>query len=248
MQDLHDIGYESLFFNTTKKSTGNESKDSLKSTNNVELPKTFTTRKGQLLIFSEDYTSASEKSFLHSKKSHHNNNNKATRAVDKLYASLDSESLKSINTTNELRKNILQFGMNTHDLERSNTIDSWTLYDKKKSQSKRETDETSQKIRPGYSAKRYFVNVTKRWKPELLDDLYKHGKIRTSQNGIDTNDIGSSFRRINDDLSRIPPAYRFEPNWASLSYEDLLKGYRFYRVKSSKPHKNSIISKMIFFF
>ena len=88
-----------------------------------------------------------------------------------------------------------------------------------------------EKIRPGFSAKRYLANWSKHWRPELYDNLFKAGKLH-EENLFESSEVLPNIKhRIDDNLSRIPPAYRIQPYWLSMSVKPL-KGYRFYRANS----------------
>lgn len=197
----------------------------------MNLPKTFTTRKGPLLLFSEDSRVQSD------------------LLGDSSMMSKQSEinlELKSLKTTRNLRKSILEFGGNveynenlneltqsnetsdTFEMEREKTLATFSLFKEIKSID----DQQFEKIRPGFSAKRYLSNWTRHWRPELFENLAKNGRIKEETLFESIPDsIPNSKQRIDDDISRVPPVYRINRKWLTMAVQPL-KGYRFYRVKT----------------
>ena len=87
------------------------------------------------------------------------------------------------------------------------------------------------KIRPGYSAKRYLSSLARHLGARVLGRLTVGGQIR-EENLFEASEASPAVRRrIDDDLSRVPPAYRIQRQWVSFNLI-ALKGYRFYRTKS----------------
>ena len=83
------------------------------------------------------------------------------------------------------------------------------------------------RINRGYSARRYLSNWTKHWDQKLLNNLIKDGKI-TEETIFEQGAINKhKKKRLNDDLSSIPPAYRIH----RLFTPGNLKGYRFFKVQ-----------------
>ena len=121
---------------------------------NIELktlPKTYTTRKGELCIFSEDLNSAD-----------------------------NNDGSKFSSSIRDFRRNVLDFGTKSSPplfSSREDTIDSFShllteqdlglsyYYDK---------------VRPGYSAKRYLAHWTRNWKPDLINK-FDHILIKNVQ-------------------------------------------------------------------
>ncbi len=178
-----------------------------------------------------------------------NNNDKTVQ--------LECSELKTIRN---LRKSILEFG--SHQIirqkefeedtytkftfERQNTIESFSFFKEHKLKYNINDDDIQfDKIRPGYSAKRYLSNLTKHWEPEVINKLTVQGRIK-EENFYEPNESQPTIRqRIDDDLSRVPPAYRIQRKW--LSYNIMpLKGYRFFRVKSGLFTSGDILSKKFF--
>jgi hypothetical protein len=85
------------------------------------------------------------------------------------------------------------------------------------------------RINRGYSARRYLSNWTKNWDQKLLNNLIKDGKI-SEETIFEQNIVNKQKKkRLNDDLSAIPPAYRIHRHW--LFTPGNLKGYRFFKVQ-----------------
>ncbi|CAF0829746.1 unnamed protein product [Brachionus calyciflorus] len=176
----------------------------------LHLPKTFTTRKGPLILFSEEL------------------NNDLVDGLSPKQKNSNHTNDRPIKTFGDLKRSILEFG--------SNETDDWLRFDNIKENHSDENLVYLEKIRPGFSAKRYLSNWSRKWKPELLENLTKGGSIK-EENLFETNEQAPhSKQRINDDLSRVPPAYRLQDKWLSMNIP-ALKGYRFYRVESTLSDK-----------
>jgi hypothetical protein len=147
---------------------------------------------------------------------------------------------QSFITIGELRKSILKFPTlnNFEDFnndisehfEREGTLETMTMLKfNNNNQQFAQNDRMFDKIRPGYSAKRYLSSWTKHWQPQLFEKLTKQGQLKV-ENLFEPNEIMPNLRhRIDDNLSRIPPAYRIPKHWLSINVAPL-KGYRFYRI------------------
>lgn len=114
-----------------------------------------------------------------------------------------------------------------------------------------ETELTAQdvklkRINRGYSARRYLSNWTKHWDQKLLNNLIKDGKIN-EETIFEPNAIHKQKKkRLNDDLSAIPPAYRIHRHW--LFTPGNLKGYRFFKVQDyylTKTFKGKYFKKCL---
>lgn len=194
------------------------------------MPKTYLTKKGPLLLFSED--SIIEPDFFPDN----------DRTVQ-----FESSNLK---TMRNLRKSILEFGSRhmtsfnknlAHEEEvyaakmtfdRENTLDSFSFFrGHKLNCNNLNEDFQFDKIRPGYSAKRYLSNLTRHMAPNVMSKLTIAGQIR-EENLFEQSEIHPTVRqRIDDDLSRVPPAYRIQRQWMAFNLIPM-EGYRFYRTKS----------------
>jgi len=140
-------------------------------------------------------------------------------------------------TISDFRKYVLDFDQNNDKyriysnsvkLERDNSI--LTL----NKESKMLGYELFDKIRPGFSAKRYLSNWARHWDPELVEKLSKKGYLK-EDSLFEKEQISEQYNlkhRLNDDLSRIPPAYRLQQQWFNLNVSSL-NGYRFYRVQNN---------------
>ena len=95
-------------------------------------------------------------------------------------------------------------------------------------------DARLKRINRGYSARRYLSNWTRHWDQKLLNNLIKDGKLN-EETIYESNEINSSNkqrkRRLDDDLSVIPPDYRIHRHW--LFTPGNLKGYRFFKVQDN---------------
>jgi hypothetical protein len=141
-----------------------------------------------------------------------------------------------IKTINELRTSILTFGDpsdNSIDIDtfssgggikRENTLAYLKFF-----KNKNTTKGLEEKIRPGFSAKRYLASWSKHWRPEIYDNLFKEGKLREETLYESSEILPHVKHRIDDNLSRIPPAYRLQHQWLAINVQPL-KGYRFYRA------------------
>jgi hypothetical protein len=195
------------------------------------LPKTYLTKKGPLLLFSED--SIIEPDFFPDN----------DRTVQ-----FESSDLKTISS---LRKSILEFGSKQvaafgknisqeeevyakMSFDRANTLDSFSFFREHKLNCHSLSEDFFQrdsKIRPGYSAKRYLSSLARRLGARVMSRLTVGGQIR-EENLFEASEANPAVRqRIDDDLSRVPPAYRIQRQWVSFNLI-ALKGYRFYRTKS----------------
>lgn len=121
----------------------------------LNLPKTFTTRKGPLLLFSED-SRVHANDFLGDAGGGLNNKQP------------ESNELKSFKTIRNLRRSILEFGnqrtaefiynrpvearTDSFVMERENTLETFSLF----KEIKPPDENQFEKIRPGFSAKRYL--------------------------------------------------------------------------------------------
>jgi hypothetical protein len=93
-----------------------------------------------------------------------------------------------------------------------------------------EQSELNQKrINRGFSARRYLSNWTRHWDEKLLDNLIKKGKLN-EESIYETKKISShpKRKRLNDDLSSIPLAYRINRNWLHATGD--LSGYTFFKA------------------
>jgi hypothetical protein len=72
---------------------------------------------------------------------------------------------------------------------------------------------------------------SKYWNPDLFNNLYEQGKLYEDNFYVKSTILPNVKHRINDDISKIPPAYRIQTQWLNLNIGSL-KGYKFFRTNS----------------
>lgn len=170
----------------------------------VHAHKTYTTRKGALLLYAEDLAL--------SYPSEHRP--KAKRK------SLEAEDSKYFNTMKDLRSAILSYG--AKDQQEDNVFMGFN-------NSKMNNFNSPRSVRPGFSAKRYLANWSKSWDDSILNYLRSEGHL-WDKNLFESNSVmPSMYRRINDDMSHVPPPYRVTRNML-ISPGDIVT-YEFYRIR-----------------
>lgn len=204
----------------------------------LSIPKTYSTKKGPLLLFSEE------------KKPKNNETN-------------DIFDNSSIKTVSDLQRNVLIYGLDKEKLitedsddeslnegdddDDDDTGDDYQMLSivnlSKQKLARNDSipqistgDIILKKINRGFSARRYLSNWTKTWDQKLLDSLIKDGKINQENLYEPKDALSRNKKRINDDLSAIPPAYRIHRHW--LFTPGNLKGYRFFKVQDYYMTKN----------
>lgn len=84
------------------------------------------------------------------------------------------------------------------------------------------------RINRGYSARRYLRNLTKNWDQNLLDSFIMDGKL--TEDTIYERDVKSSKKkRLEDDLSLRPQAYRFDKSWINATVD--MRSYKFMKAQ-----------------
>ncbi|XP_033114055.1 uncharacterized protein LOC117114495 [Anneissia japonica] len=165
--------------------------------------KTFTTRKGALLLYAEDLASA------------------GGGATDGKKKALEAEDSSLFSSTNEFCSAILSYGAKGNE-----TSPIFLNFVKGRS-----VLEASRSVRPGFSAKRYMANWSRSWDDSVLNKLRSNGNI-WDKNLFQPNAVNPSiYRRINDDLSQYPSPYHVTRSM--LLSPGGLQQYEFYRVKSN---------------
>ena len=91
------------------------------------------------------------------------------------------------------------------------------------------------RIQRGFSAKRYLNNLTKYWDQNVLDTFISDGKIKNVEKKKDK----LLKRKIEDDLTHWPQAYRIDQNWAYSAID--MKSYKF--LKSNEFNPNYLSSR-----
>ncbi|KAM9034343.1 uncharacterized protein KIAA2012 homolog [Sarcophilus harrisii] len=117
----------------------------------VSLPKTYSTRKGALILYSEDFAEPSWKQ-------------EEKKKGPRPYRHQKKRSGFALHTLKDLTAAILAYGSDGKDQKDQG----WQPYLHFLSKSHSQTE---QQIRPGYSAKRYFLSLFKNWTPGTLYKL-----------------------------------------------------------------------------
>ncbi|XP_048201697.1 uncharacterized protein KIAA2012 homolog [Perognathus longimembris pacificus] len=161
---------------------------------NLFLPKTFSTRKGALILYSEGLAMSSwpsqERRGPYRPKSHRKR--------------LDPE----LHTLQDLKKAILAYGRKQREQDIA-----WQPYLYFRSQP---GIQAQRQIQPGYSAKRYLRGLLRTWTPNTMYRLQYAGYIKDSVLLQDRINVPKN-RRPQQDLSSVPPKYHllpvFPPFW-----------------------------------
>ncbi|XP_071822805.1 uncharacterized protein [Apostichopus japonicus] len=170
----------------------------------IQAHKTYTTRKGALLLYAEDLALS-----YPSQNSHRRPRKKALEAEDSNYLS----------TMKDLRSAILSYG----GKEQSENVFMGF------SNSKMNSFNSPRTVRPGFSAKRYLANWSKSWDDSILNYLRSEGHL-WDKNLFESNSVlPSTYRRINDDMSQAPAPYRVTRNML-VSPGDIVS-YEYYRIR-----------------
>ena len=85
------------------------------------------------------------------------------------------------------------------------------------------TPKELKKIQRGYSAKRYLNDLTKHWDQSVLQTFVSDGKIKNVE-----RPTAAGKRKLSEDLSKWPQAYRVEQNWAQTAID--MKSYKFLKA------------------
>ncbi|XP_063412889.1 uncharacterized protein KIAA2012 homolog isoform X9 [Mytilus trossulus] len=192
-----------------------------KSQSSQEIPKTFTTRKGALLLYSEDQAHKVLSSHHDFKKARHRRPHPTEETLE-LSKSADELELK---TVDDLAKSILSFG------KREPTNDDTDIYLGfiHNTYGRRKKDLFERQIRPGFSAKRYLSLWTKSWDDNVLGKVISKGYL-TEKSLFYYNPLNPHLqRRLNDDMSHFPAPYKLMRSM--LMSPGSLSGYTFYRVR-----------------
>ncbi|XP_052234781.1 uncharacterized protein LOC127847142 isoform X2 [Dreissena polymorpha] len=190
--------------------TSSSSKDA------VHLPKTFTTRKGALLLFSEDMAHRTKKPKHHEK--HKSIGFYPDQDVTESTETLPSSADHDLKTVDDLAKSILSYG----------SFDEGKMNLKFLRKQRRRFDYERQ-IRPGFSAKRYLSTWTKTWDDTVLEKVISKGYLTEKSLFYYNPLLPHLSRRLNDDLSHYPTPYKLMRSM--LMSPGSLSGYTFYRVR-----------------
>ncbi|XP_029394891.1 uncharacterized protein KIAA2012 homolog isoform X3 [Mus pahari] len=151
---------------------------------NLFLPKTFSTRKGALILYSEGLAAS------------------AWTPRERRRGPRKKQDL-GLHTLQDLKEAILAYGRRKRKQDSA-----WRPYLYFRSKPERQTQ---RQIQPGYSAKRYLRGLLRTWPPDTMHRLQCAGHIRDSvllqdsQLGIPKN------LRPQQDLSGVPPKYHLLP-------------------------------------
>ncbi|XP_078324778.1 uncharacterized protein LOC111122773 isoform X11 [Crassostrea virginica] len=199
---------------TYEEPTFSISRTSKKSVQEINMPKTFTTRKGALLLFSEDMAHRQRHTHHHIRKSHMSFDDRESE----LSKSADEIDLR---TVDDLAKSILSFG--AQDTEKDDGVYLKFVHGRRK------RDYFDRQIRPGFSAKRYLSSWTKCWDDTVLEKVISKGYL-TEKSLFYYNPLMPHLqRRLNDDMSHYPTPYKLMRSM--LMSPGSLSGYTFYRIR-----------------
>ncbi|CAF0718314.1 unnamed protein product [Brachionus calyciflorus] len=230
-------------------------KSAFNSKKEINLPKTFTTKKGALILYSEELVTKKLNDDMPLSGRYQNDTNE----------SLDNFLSDDIpfKTVNDLQKNVLFYGLNKNNklpiIPKSESKleqpTSPTLLDRnylsilnmstKNLMSKSELDESILKfedasdlslkrINRGYSARRYLRNLTKNWDQDLLDTFISDGKL--NENTVyEKNMKTTRKKRAEDDLTMLPQAYTFDQSWVSTAID--MRSFKILKVTDQTAPK-----------
>nr|XP_022320401.1 calponin homology domain-containing protein DDB_G0272472-like isoform X24 [Crassostrea virginica] len=199
---------------TYEEPTFSISRTSKKPVQEINMPKTFTTRKGALLLFSEDMAHRQRHTHHHIRKSHMSFDDRESE----LSKSADEIDLR---TVDDLAKSILSFG--AQDTEKDDGVYLKFVHGRRK------RDYFDRQIRPGFSAKRYLSSWTKCWDDTVLEKVISKGYL-TEKSLFYYNPLMPHLqRRLNDDMSHYPTPYKLMRSM--LMSPGSLSGYTFYRIR-----------------
>nr|KAF6495472.1 hypothetical protein HJG63_007232 [Rousettus aegyptiacus] len=154
------------------------------------LPKTFSTRKGALILYSEGlaisaWTPEERRKGPYRCKGHRKR--------------LDLE----VHTLRDLKEAILAYGRKQREQDRA-----WQPYLHFRSPPE---SQAQRQIQPGYSAKRYLRGLLRTWPPDTMYRLQCAGYIKDSVLLQESHLTVPKNLRLQQDLSGVPPKYHFLP-------------------------------------
>ncbi|XP_039700397.1 uncharacterized protein KIAA2012 homolog [Pteropus medius] len=154
------------------------------------LPKTFSTRKGALILYSEGlaisaWTPEEKRKGPYRSKGHRKR--------------LDLE----VHTLRDLKEAILAYGRRQREQDRA-----WQPYLHFRSPPE---SQAQRQIQPGYSAKRYLRGLLRTWPPDTMYRLQCAGYIKDSVLLQESHLTVPKNLRPQQDLSGVPPKYHFLP-------------------------------------
>uniref|UniRef100_A0ABM5ENT6 Uncharacterized protein KIAA2012 homolog isoform X2 n=1 Tax=Pogona vitticeps TaxID=103695 RepID=A0ABM5ENT6_9SAUR len=150
------------------------------------LPKTYSTKTGALILYSEDLAKPSRK-WEEPKKS-------------KIRSRTKNQTLQiELHTLQDLAQAILAYG--AKKIRKSKKGCPWQPYLHFLNDPEIQTD---RQMRPGYSPKRYLLKLSQTWDPGLLQKLQREGYIRDP---LLLEEHSQDHRKRQQDLSAVPPKY-----------------------------------------
>ncbi|XP_063951892.1 titin homolog isoform X25 [Lytechinus pictus] len=179
----------------------------------VRVHKTYTTRKGALLLYAEDLALTSEEGANVKKRS------------------MEAEDTSYFNSISDLRNAVLSYGSSMKQQSFQPAASQMNpsqepflgFVHNKRSHGPYKT------VRPGFSAKRYLANWSRSWDDSILNYLRSEGHI-WDKNLFQQNVLAPNlYRRINDDLSHVPLPYRVTRNMLMSPGE--FESLEFYRIR-----------------
>ncbi|XP_072181258.1 uncharacterized protein [Diadema setosum] len=189
----------------------------------IRAHKTYTTRKGALLLYAEDLALTA---------SDGTGKNRSLEAEDSSY----------FNSISDLRNAVLSYGSSnarpqplppTAEHSPSSSVYLGFVHNKRAAGPYRT-------VRPGFSAKRYLANWSRSWDDSILNYLRSEGHI-WDKNLFQQNVLAPNlYRRINDDLSLIPMPYRVTRNMLVSPGE--FESLEFYRIRPDSAHSGHALT------
>ncbi|XP_025095236.1 uncharacterized protein LOC112564549 isoform X3 [Pomacea canaliculata] len=193
------------------------STQSIRDSYEFSLPKTFTTRKGALLLFSEDLALKAKEQEHQGRNQHYSQNVFSTSPED------DGTSIE-LKTVDDLAKSILHYGCRSYEDDKNKMYLKFIH---------RQREKWERQIRPGYSAKRYLSVWTRCWNSHVFETVVSKGYL-TERSLFSYNMLLPHLRRhlFHEDLSNMPQPYRLMKNM--LLSPGSMSGYTFYRSPTGK--------------
>ncbi|XP_032715953.1 uncharacterized protein KIAA2012 homolog [Lontra canadensis] len=160
------------------------------------LPKTFSTRKGALILYSEGLAVTAWTPEERRKGPHRPKGRRKRPGIE-------------LHTLQDLKKAILAYGRRQREQDRA-----WRPYLHFRSQPE---SQGQRQMQPGYSAKRYLRGLLRTWPPDTMYRLHCAGYIKDSVLLQDSQLNVPKNLRPQQDLSGVPPKYHllpvFPPFW-----------------------------------
>ncbi|CAK8673184.1 unnamed protein product [Clavelina lepadiformis] len=199
--------------------------------NLVPLHKTFLTRKGALLLFSEELA----KKNLEEERLQKERKNYPVEE-EQLVIDEDHDPLtESLKTCNDLSYAILSYGRKPDYRRRGDDLFLRFAHEPKGAFSER-------RIRPGFSPKRYISTWSKSWDEGMLQKLRSSGMISDKTLYRQNPLLPHLYKYTSYNLAAIPPPYRVTRNM--LLAPGNVPSYEFYRVKGALQPEVQVSDKI----